>query len=451
VAKRITNEQILGEQGVALIKSRALEMGFPWHPSNASVEAGIDGWIELRDKNTGEVANCWLAVQSRARSKLAETDQTVSYTCTQKDVEYWMTGSAPVVLVVSRPANDEAWWVSIKDHFEDRDFRTDRRITFDKVKDAFDESAADALKALGNRAGSGAYFTPIRREELLVSNLLQVSRWAPTIYHAETDLRDGKEIRDALKEFIEWPAREWIPKDGRLYSFHNLADEPWCHICDVHSIEDFATDEWANSESADERRDFARMLNHCLRDIVGRWRMRYSTEHDCYYFKPTPRLTPRKVSYKSQKKRTSRTVFSAYDAKVGPERIAYYRHDGFSHRFRRYAQNWFLEITPTYVFTKDGTEPDPYREERQSKIKQIEGDGAVAGRLLMFADMLCDEETLFEKPYPFLSFGELESATVPVGINDAAWSEIKAKEKDVAAEPKASDHWDRLQRTLFES
>jgi hypothetical protein len=50
--KRITDEQILGEQGVALIKSRALEMGFPWHPSNAFVEAGIDGWIGLRDKNS---------------------------------------------------------------------------------------------------------------------------------------------------------------------------------------------------------------------------------------------------------------------------------------------------------------------------------------------------------------------------------------------------------------
>jgi len=54
-SKRITEEQMLGQRGVNLIEDRVLKMGHIWHPTNP-LEAGIDGWIELRDKNTGEVS-----------------------------------------------------------------------------------------------------------------------------------------------------------------------------------------------------------------------------------------------------------------------------------------------------------------------------------------------------------------------------------------------------------
>ena len=46
---------MLGQRGVNLIEDRVLKMGHIWHPTNP-LEAGIDGWIELRDKNTGEVS-----------------------------------------------------------------------------------------------------------------------------------------------------------------------------------------------------------------------------------------------------------------------------------------------------------------------------------------------------------------------------------------------------------
>lgn len=434
--KKITDAQILGELGVSLIKTRLLQMGFTWHPTNAPLEAGIDGWIELRDQATGIVANCWLPVQSRARSVLErESDDSVSYTCNLTDLEYWMTGNAPVILVVSKPHSDEAWWVSIKDYFRNKDFRRDRRITFDRKQSRFDGDAAEQLKALGQQAGSGAYFTPVRKQELLVSNLLQVNRWATTIYYAETAIRDPEELRNALKEFIEWPPREWFLKDGRIYSFHNLADPPWCQVCDSSTITDVSSDEWAFSSSHDSQRMFVRLLNQCLREIVGRWSMGYSSEVDCYQFKPTKDLRARKISYKSQKRRTSRLVFRAYLSKTMTDCIAYYRHDGFSHQFRRYGGKWFLEISPTYVFTTDGKIPDPYREERLAKIKSIEGDAAVAGRVLMFADILRDRRTLFHEPYAMLTFGDLETAISDVSINDEAWSSIGGNEVQSDAVP----------------
>ena len=51
---------MLGEKGINLIQSIVLDMGFTWHPSNQPLEAGIDGWVELRDRSTEEVQNVWL-------------------------------------------------------------------------------------------------------------------------------------------------------------------------------------------------------------------------------------------------------------------------------------------------------------------------------------------------------------------------------------------------------
>jgi hypothetical protein len=53
--KRISAQQIIGEQGAALVKERAHAMGFLYTPYGP-VEAGIDGLIELRDRITNQVS-----------------------------------------------------------------------------------------------------------------------------------------------------------------------------------------------------------------------------------------------------------------------------------------------------------------------------------------------------------------------------------------------------------
>jgi hypothetical protein len=88
-------------------------------------------------------------------------------------------------------------------------------------------------------------------------------------------------------------------------------------------------------------------------------------------------------------------------------------------------------IEPTYVFTKDGYEPDPFREEHLSAIKTFEGDGAVAGKIYMYADLFRDPDSMLVENYEFLGFGDIEGTEVPVGIDDTAWSNIKAKANEI--------------------
>src|SRR5687768_13118877 len=146
-AKRITREQLLGETAVQFIGRRFLDMGLPWHPTNAPLDAGIDGFVEVRDLQSGEATNAWIAVQSKGRTTLEkETAASFEFTCTPRDLDYWRRGNMPVLLVVSRPEKNEAWFVSVKDYFRaDPSRQQSRRIHFDKSANALVAPATGEL------------------------------------------------------------------------------------------------------------------------------------------------------------------------------------------------------------------------------------------------------------------------------------------------------------------
>lgn len=428
MTKRITDAQVLGEKGVTLISRRLLDMGFLWHPANASVEAGIDGFIELRDPETGNVANTWVAVQSKARSKLdKETDSSFEFVCSKKDLEYWRYGNMPVVLVVSRPETDEAWWVPVKEYFADARRATSRTIVFDKSANALAGTTQPDLLSLCQSAGAGTYFRPAPKREHLLSNLLTIKRLPKQLYRAETTFTEGSDLHEELCKRMEYPPREWVLHGGVIYTVHNLREEPWRGVCDLGTVETIETKEWSASDDPETRRLFVRLLNCCLRTVCGRIGMRYDKDDGYYYFKATKDLLPRQKSYKSRKNATQRTVFQAYRSKTNAERIAYYRHVGFEPFILQFDGQWCLQINPTYRFTSDGEELHRFREEYLSKIKSIEGSGAVGGIVVMFAALLADRHGLFAGNYEHLGFGELLGVEMPVGIDDSLWRKRDAE------------------------
>lgn len=70
--------------------------------------------IELRDPATGEVSNSHLLVQSKAQDALfaGETDERFHYICDDRDLDYWMKATDPVLLICSHPKDEQAWWGS---------------------------------------------------------------------------------------------------------------------------------------------------------------------------------------------------------------------------------------------------------------------------------------------------------------------------------------------------
>jgi hypothetical protein len=140
---------------------------------SATTATGEDVYAKGRKathaRKTGEATNAWIAVQSKGRTTLEkESDSSFEFTCTPRDLDYWRRGNMPVLLVVSRPARNEAWWVSVKDYFRTNPSRQQsRRILFDKQANALTAAAAGQLLQLVQAAGAGTYFRPAPRRERL--------------------------------------------------------------------------------------------------------------------------------------------------------------------------------------------------------------------------------------------------------------------------------------------
>src|SRR5450631_635681 len=97
--KKITNSAITGDTGIALIHTIVGQMRHVWREWNGSLDAGIDGSIELRDPLTGEVANKHLLVQSKAWTVPfgGEDDTKFHFVCDDRDIDYWMKADDPVI------------------------------------------------------------------------------------------------------------------------------------------------------------------------------------------------------------------------------------------------------------------------------------------------------------------------------------------------------------------
>lgn len=432
--KVITHSILLGERGVTLVAGRVMEMGFVWYPTG-SVESGIDGHVELRDAETGQVFNAVFGLQSKAvgRAFANETPTSFDYYCDERDLAYWLMGNLPVVLVVSRPSTDEAYWVSIKDYFADPTRRAARKVHFDKRADRFDLACRDALFRLAAPRNAGMYLAPPRIRERLLSNLLPVAVLPARLYVADTQHRDGQQLWRAARSAGADIGGEWILRNKWILSFRNLRRPEWAGLCDQGTVEDFAVAEWSATDDAAARRDFVDLLRRTLREMV-RADLGYHEQRELFYFRATADLTSRKVAYRGLTRPTERTVFEAYPGEQGT--IKYYRHSAFHDRFRRFDGRWYLEITPTYHFTSDGYRMRQGHFRFLKGIKAIEGHEAVRGQVIMWAAFLTPRPDMFTPElYPFLGFGELASFEADRGVDETLWGTEKERSHPQEQEP----------------
>lgn len=423
--KKISQASLIGQKGVNLIEKIVLDMGLLWHPSQV-FDAGIDGVIEVRDSITGEVTNSIIQVQSKATTKefQAETEYGFDYTCDERDLDYWLRGNAPVILVVSRPDTDEAYWISIKDYFATSDRTRSRKIHFDKRLNRFNSDCKAELISLALPKDAGIYFAPPIITETLYSNLLRVSQFPERIYVARTEFRTRRELWEAVEQKGVSIRSEWTIRANNILSFNDFDTLPWNELCDLGTIESFDADSWAYSHDKDRRSVFVELLHHCLRAKVRRWGLRYSKKQECYFFEATADLRPRLITYQSITNKTTRTVFRGYP---NAHNAKYYRHSAFKARFQLYDNAWYLEIIPTYYFTWDGYKADRFYEDRLKGIKRLESNAAVLGQLIMWGEYLSRED-LIEDQYQLLKFDRLMSFNIDSGVNEKAWLHNEASD-----------------------
>lgn len=429
VAKKIGRSDIIGERGIAFIRQVALAMGYMFYETGG-VEAGIDGYIEIRDTETGAVSNILLQVQGKATesSRLpAETAERFEWPCNPADIAYWMQGTAPVLLIVVKLEDEKAYWKPIKQWFADPEHLASKKVVFDKASDVFALPAKAAITAVALSAVPGASGPSVRRNEELLSNLLGI-RIAKRVFWAPSDYRTDKAFGLALRKEDRFAPSEWIVRGDAILSFHDLSLPPWNDLCESGAMEEFDIDDWAESDDPDRQRDFVALLNRAIGEFVRPDLFR-DKDSGAFYFRKVSGKDDVNYVYRSLQKTTTRRVVGPYGKrKDAPTLPAYFRHSAFMHRFVRLGDKWYLEVSPSYHFTRDGLETDAFAGEHLKKIKELENNAAVMGQFVMWQAFLTTRRAgdLLSPAYPFLSFVALPSLELDVGVPDELWKSQEA-------------------------
>ena len=416
--KKIVKAARTGELGINLIQRVVLdELGCMWYPTGGT-EAGIDGTIELIVAGTDEATAQIISVQSKACSSFAgESPDRFEYLCKQRDLDYWLQGNTPVILVCSRPSTNEAYWVSIKDYFHDQRTRATKKVVFNKQTNRFDKTARPALEKLAIPRDSGLYLGALPREEVVFSDLLPIRSLPARLYTARTSFVSRKEIfAKAGKE--NSLSGSWTVHGTILYSFEDLNSRAWKPYCEEGSIEDHPTSLLADTESAATRKIFVELLNFTLKEQLFALDLGYSNAG--YFFqKPTASLGQRSATYSSRAKKATRILFSAYQSKDGTT-VSFYRHSGFKPQFHRFEGSWFLQIVPTYHFTTDGYRVSPLTGAALAGIKRLENNEAVYGQVLMWARLL-QQQTNWNAQPRRVFFADPLKFSASAGFDDNVW------------------------------
>lgn len=415
-SKTLSSQGLSGQQGVNLVERIVLNMGSRWTPSGPN-EVGIDGYIELFDPSSREALGLTVAVQSKVQSALAgDTKKTFDFRCDPRDVEYWINGNTPVILIVSNPPTNEAYWLSVKECFKDWTPAASTTVNFVKAEQQFGANSFRQILKLA-APKPGLYLAPTRRHEVLHSNLLRVKDYPSEIFVAETECRFPRQVWESLRKSRRELDTAWILWEKKMISFHDLGEAPWSSVCDPGTREGFPIAEWAESKDPVRQRQFVQLLNRALRDQLQE-HVRYWPEQDCYAMAGPPRKLP----YQSLKRMSSISVMSTFSSQSAEgRRFCWYRHLAFHGQFRFLEGHWYLEITPTYRFTSDGYTLDRFHEERLSGIKRIEGNRAVLSTLLFWADYLRPKISMFDSKAQLIQFGELKAFDSNIGIADSEW------------------------------
>jgi hypothetical protein len=421
-AKRVQPAKKIERQGIALIGKVVADMGHLWNePQN---DFGTDGSIELVDPTTEKATNRIVLVQSKATS-VPFGDRPVGFTCDEDDLRYWLHGNAPVILIRSHPGSDQAYWVSVKDYFREHpEQRASRRILFDRERDRFDTASAPALWQLARPRVDGLHLGTPPIHETLVMNLLPVDSIPETIYVADATISRGREARAVWGETTgDWP-RDWIVWSGRIYSFTHPGTGLLSKLC-AGPVTSFPSSDWADAEDDELRHRFVWLLKGAL---SGQMRPALRSSNDLTWVAPTDDLP---VVIDIPTTSTTRTVVKEYLRDDGTTR--YVRHLAFAPTFVRYDDRWYLELTPSYHFTRDGNEPDFYAASHRSKIKRIERHSDFRRNVDTLARLLRGDVDLGgltpDPEHQLLGFGELAHVRLDTG-EDPADADVTAEDVD---------------------
>jgi hypothetical protein len=421
--KKLSQNQITGQRGEHLVAAHTLAMGFTFDGRNR-LETGIDGFLELRDPQTGEMLAKWIGAQVKTTETGTyghEDEKGFEYLLRPDDLEYWRGANIPVIVVLVRLSDGSMYWQPV----DAGSSAEPRRLRFDKSQDRFDKGAADRISALciaSDRLGS--YVPPMQTGE--DAHLTMVRVVLPEeIFVGASLFASGQEAARELAASDAHAPFDWVVRDRRFLSFRDPRGTPLAEIVDVGSVEAVETEIVALPEGVDEEHMFIDLLARTLSVQLDQ-DLTYDRESRALYFRAPGQNRGRKYRYRSLINETTADVVAVWRGKHGQSGSV--RHHGFVPRFLRIGDEWLLTVAPTFVFTRDGYRPHYNSGALIAGKKKHERNGAVRGQFFMWRHLLIQSgerpnDLLFsgQERTPLLRFEALDAIAMPIAVPEDAW------------------------------
>ncbi len=295
-------------------------MGSRWNAAGP-LEVGIDGYVELFRPVTGEPTGLHLSVQSKAVTQFSGDATTVRFPCRRADIEYWLSTSPPVILVVSNPAAEEAYWLSIKDYFGSDAHKGETTARFDRRTQRLNSSSYDALLSVATPPRHQPVRSPLAAQEMLYSNLVPLERCPSTIYVAVATIKSYGEARSRLAQSPGQYPPPWALREGMVFTFDDPSESLITQVADLGTLEEHSASNWSESAGDDERRLFVELLNSALKDHLGKRGVRYFSDDHIFAFKCAPEGAPRKHRFSNLHHESTITVVSSYETRAKDGRV----------------------------------------------------------------------------------------------------------------------------------
>jgi len=409
-----------GQLGVNLIERTVLRMGHVWRPIVLH-DVGIDGEIELRDPRTRAALHRLVRAQVKTRSKFSrDSAEGFEFTCTEKDLAYWLRSPVPVLLVCVNARTDEAHFVCVTEYFADVTRRESRRVYFDKTRDRFDENSGPRLVRLAAGPASAAVPPPSFQPEELVSNLLPLVHVPNRIWAAPTRCRKPEQAHALFQAAAGGRAADYLLRDEEVYSLRDPSTCPLRHITDG-KVRSFPAADWAQSDDPNLTHRYAELLRRTVLQQVKR-DLHWQPERKLFYFAAPSDLMGNRYIAGARRQQRQVVWVERFTTEAGENVVSYVRHHAFSPRFLRFNGHWYLCVEPTYYYSWDGTRESRRADVLAAGIKKLERNGAVLGSLRMWERWLTRPPSLLTSEAPLLVFGPTETVDVDKTLDEKRWN-----------------------------
>ncbi len=216
--------------------------------------------------------------------------------------------------------------------------------------------------------------------------------------------------------------------EDRVWSLRELTPE-FLRAVGASDPKSGALADWTDSGQESDLNLIRQLVRHDLIDRHSHW-LRWHAFKKVAYFRR--RAAQESVTYAWATK-PGRAVVAAQFAKDDGH-FTGYRHDASRLHVRRLDGQFYLEVSPTYLFTWDGKQVSGHHETALSGIHRLDRHATVSQMLRMWATLLTDDSTIDQQAQPY-TVGGLVEVRIPQGITDVRWKQVSAEDLGFAGEP----------------